>query len=44
MLDSDVIYDESKVPDHELPPLLVTQSGEAVTKPEAWTKVRRPGP
>jgi len=40
--DSDVIYDEDKIPHYDLPPLLVTAEGKAVTTPEAWRNVRRP--
>ncbi|MCP4641539.1 MAG: acetylxylan esterase [bacterium] len=41
-LDSDVNYDEDKVPHYDLPPLLVTAEGAALTTPEAWMTVRRP--
>lgn len=34
-------YDESKIPDFELPDPLVTQAGESVTTPEMWNAVRR---
>jgi hypothetical protein len=40
--DSDVIYDEAKIPHYDLPPLLVSAEGEAITTPEAWINVRRP--
>ncbi|MBN2130690.1 MAG: hypothetical protein JW741_14400, partial [Sedimentisphaerales bacterium] len=40
--DSDVIYDESKIPHYDLPPLLVTAEGEPVTTAEQWRNVRRP--
>jgi len=41
-LDSDVNYDESKVPHYDLPPLLVTAEGERITTPEDWRNIRRP--
>jgi hypothetical protein len=40
--DKDVVYDEEKVPQYELPPLLVTAEGAAVTTPEQWRTIRRP--
>jgi len=40
--DSDVIYDESRVPPYDLPPLLVTAEGRPVTTAEQWRNVRRP--
>jgi len=40
--DSDVIYDESKIPHYDLPPLLVTAEGELVTTAKQWRNVRRP--
>jgi len=40
--DSDVIYDEAKVPHYDLPELLVTAEGAPVTTAEQWTDVRRP--
>ena len=40
--DSDVIYDESKIPHYDLPPLLVTAEGERVTTAKQWRNVRRP--
>jgi len=40
--DSDVIYEESKIPQYDLPPLLVTAEGEPVTTAEQWRTVRRP--
>ncbi|TWT91255.1 glucuronyl esterase domain-containing protein [Stieleria varia] len=33
-------YDESKIPDYQLPDPLVTQAGEAVTTPEQWRERR----
>lgn len=35
-------YDETKIPDYELPDPLVTEAGEAVTTADQWNKVRRP--
>ncbi len=35
-------HDESKVGVYQLPELLITQSGETVSTPEQWEKVRRP--
>jgi len=40
--DSDVIYDESKVPHYDLPPLLVTAEGKTVETAEEWMNIRRP--
>ena len=40
--DSDVIYDEAKVPHYDLPEVLVTTQGKRVTTPEEWMNVRRP--
>jgi len=40
--DSDVIYDESKVPHYDLPPLLVTAEGKTVKTAEEWKNIRRP--
>ena len=40
--DQDVIYDETKIPAYDLPPLLVTAEGNRVTRPEEWWNVRRP--
>ena len=40
--DFDVILDESKVPPYVLPPLLVSESGKAITTPEEWFRIRRP--
>lgn len=41
-LDRDVNYDEAKVPEYDLPPLLVTAEGKPVTTAEEWMNVRRP--
>ena len=40
--DSDVIYDQSKVPHYDLPPLLVTAGGKTIKTPEEWRNIRRP--
>jgi len=40
--DSDVIYDQSKIPHYDLPLLLVTAEGQPVTTAEQWRNVRRP--
>lgn len=40
--DSDVNYDESKIPAYDLPPLLVTAEGETVSTADQWMNVRRP--
>ena len=40
--DSDVNYDESKIPHYDLPPLLVTAEGQKVSTPEEWRNIRRP--
>ncbi|HUW61065.1 MAG TPA: acetylxylan esterase [Candidatus Bathyarchaeia archaeon] len=41
-LDSDVNYDEGKVPRYDLPPLLVTAEGNRISTPEEWRTIRRP--
>jgi hypothetical protein len=40
--DSDVNYDEGKIPHYDLPPLLVTAEGQEVSTPEEWMTIRRP--
>lgn len=40
--DSDVNYDESKIPHYDLPPLLVTAEGKTIKTPEEWRNIRRP--
>jgi len=40
--DSDVIYDESKIPHYDLPALLVTAEGKKITTSEEWRNIRRP--
>jgi hypothetical protein len=39
--DPEVIYDESKVPDFQLPALLITEDGKKVKDLKAWEKKRR---
>lgn len=41
-LDSDVNYDESKVPSYDLPPLLISDEGNPITTPDEWRTIRRP--
>ena len=40
--DFDVVRDETAVPPYQLPPILVSAEGRAITTPEAWFQVRRP--
>lgn len=40
--DSNVNYDEARLPHYDLPPALVTVEGKRVTTPEEWRNVRRP--
>ena len=40
--DSDVNYDESKVPHYDLPRLLETAEGKVISTPEEWQNLRRP--
>ena len=40
--DGDVIYDQSKIPHYDLPPLLVTAEGKKIETPEEWRNIRRP--
>lgn len=40
--DNDVIYDESRIPAYDLPPLLVGPDGKTITNAHAWETVRRP--
>jgi hypothetical protein len=40
--DKSVNYDESRVPEYDLPPLLVTAEGERITTAEEWRTQRRP--
>ncbi|MDZ7723568.1 MAG: acetylxylan esterase [candidate division KSB1 bacterium] len=39
---NEVIRDEAKVPDYNLPDLLVLSSGDTVNRPELWFQKRRP--
>lgn len=41
-LDSDVNYDESKIPHYDLPELFVTAEGDTITTVEEWETIRRP--
>jgi hypothetical protein len=40
--DFDVIRDEASVPPYQLPPILASAEGQAITTPEEWFNVRRP--
>ncbi|MEM7316494.1 MAG: acetylxylan esterase [Planctomycetota bacterium] len=40
--DSDVNYDESRLPKYDLPPLLLTAEGKQVTTADDWFNIRRP--
>lgn len=40
--DSDVNYDETKMPHYDLPPLMVTAEGRKITTPQEWRTIRRP--
>ncbi len=40
--DSDVNYDESKIPNYDLPDLLLTAEGKRVTTVKQWEDIRRP--
>lgn len=40
--DKDVNYDEERIPDYDLPPLLVSSMGKPITTPEEWFSIRRP--
>ncbi|MCA9412574.1 MAG: acetylxylan esterase [Candidatus Omnitrophica bacterium] len=40
--DSDVIYDEQKLPRYTLPPLLETAEGRVITSSQEWFNIRRP--
>lgn len=35
-------YDESKVPEYELPELLISQDGKKITNADSWMKIRKP--
>ncbi|MFT4547549.1 MAG: hypothetical protein ACI9MB_001496 [Verrucomicrobiales bacterium] len=40
--DSDVNYEESKIPHYDLPALLVTPEGKRITTADEWRNIRRP--
>jgi len=40
--DSDVNYDEARLPKYDLPPLLLTAEGKKITTAEEWFTIRRP--
>ena len=40
--DSDIIYDEAKVPHYDLPSLLISAGGDTITTAEEWMNIRRP--
>lgn len=40
--DSDINYDETKVPNYDLPELLVSANGNPITTADEWTNIRRP--
>lgn len=40
--DSDINYDESKVPHYDLPPLLLTSEGSEIVTADQWRNIRRP--
>ncbi|MBT5927706.1 MAG: acetylxylan esterase [Verrucomicrobia bacterium] len=40
--DKDVNYDEERIPNYDLPPLLVSSDGKSITTPEEWHSIRRP--
>lgn len=40
--DSEINYDESLVPDYELPQVLLTSAGEKIKDVQGWTNKRRP--
>lgn len=40
--DSDLIYDETRIPHYDLPPLLTTYSGDTISTAEEWMEKRRP--
>ena len=41
-LDSDVNYDETKVPNYTLPPALISAEGDSITTRDEWLNIRRP--
>ncbi len=40
--DRDVNYDEARLPNYDLPPLLLTAEGKRITTAEEWHTIRRP--
>ena len=40
--DSDINYDESRIPHYDLPELLVTPDGKTIKTAEEWMTIRRP--
>jgi hypothetical protein len=40
--DKDLIYEETRVPAYDLPPLLVSSEGKPITTTEEWFNIRRP--
>jgi hypothetical protein len=40
--DFDIVYDESRVPEYQLPPLLVSADGDTIATAEDWKTRRRP--
>jgi len=40
--DSDVNYDEGKIPHYDLPPSLVSEEGKKITTTDEWMNIRRP--
>ncbi|MGI9455191.1 MAG: hypothetical protein ACR2NU_01435 [Aeoliella sp.] len=40
--DADVLYDEARLPNYQLPPLLVSGTGKPVTTARQWRNSRRP--
>ena len=40
--DQDVNYEENRLPEYDLPPLLVSSGGKPIKTPEEWFSIRRP--
>lgn len=40
--DSDINYEEARLPHYDLPPLLVTSQGKIISTPDEWFHIRRP--
>ena len=40
--DKDVNYDEARLPNYDLPPLLLTSEGKKITTADEWLNIRRP--